>query len=45
MKDGKIFVDTNIIVYAYDISALLSEDFSDRQKIKGLDIKNPFADH
>jgi predicted nucleic acid-binding protein len=90
MKDAKIFVDTNILIYGYDISAgekyttakkilkdlwntsnglistqvlqeffvtvtrkiakpmdvmtaILSEDLSDTQKIKGIVIKNPFS--
>lgn len=39
------FWDSVVIASAIEGGArtLLSEDFSDRQKIKGLDIKNPFV--
>ena len=39
------FWDSVVIASAVEGGArtLLSEDFSDRQKIKGLDIKNPFV--
>lgn len=41
------FWDSVVIASAIEGGArtLLSEDFSDRQKIKGLDIKNPFVNH
>lgn len=41
MKDGKVFIDTNVIVYAYDISA--GEKHSKAVEImKCILIRNPF---
>jgi predicted nucleic acid-binding protein len=41
MRDGKVFIDTNVIVYAYDISA--GEKHSKAVEIiKGIIIRNPF---
>jgi predicted nucleic acid-binding protein len=40
MKDAKIFVDTNILVYGYDTSA--GEKYITAKKVLKNLIKNPF---
>ena len=45
MKEDNIFIDTNILVYAYDVSSsmLLTEDLNNGQIIEGVLIKNHFT--
>ena len=37
------FVDANVLVYAFDASALWTEDLNDGQLVRGIRVRDPFV--